>query len=1038
MGLRDNVVKSLRTLFDAEREDRIAAESPSAQAMRQSPNSIYNVWGREDVGGLLSVSQNLQDRYADCEAMLDYPDIRTAIEYFASDATQPNMDNGRTIWVKSRDAAIVGSADSLIKRRLRLEDDVYSMAFSLCSSGNCLEEVLITDNGVVGLNHLPAPTMRRVERLEGTLIGYVQDITGRFTAEQDELRKMIAGQAEVPPHVALFEDWQVVHFRLRTASRRSPYGVSVAEPARWIWKRLVMLEDAVMIYKLCLRGDSQIWTPTGRTAIKDLNEGDEVYSYTTQGALKKTRVVYKKHNGQDQIFRVFSDHRELFANKTHPVLVETIEHNGSGNQITRRLDYVEVQHLKPGIHRLVTPKKNDDDWEEIQLKKPALHSKSRLVGSAKRTVGLLKLQRSVGVQAHRIKAFFAGDYELKTDTAVALLEANGQSTDTLEVQKHWGGSRGRAVSGVSLPDVVDEDFARWWGFMLGDGFITTRTHKNGYEAQNEVGFAIGADAQVNETYRAIFERYAPVKLANNSGGRLGSYSFVSSKFVEFMLLNGFIPGCHEKRLPEWIYRAHPRLKLALIRGLADADAHITPSATSLVRRRKRFETARFELCNRPLLEDVRELAMQLGLVVTKIRSRQRRAHPINGRTVPSTTSYLMQVMFKPQESSEPLRGVESVSNDDIWDIGVEADEHNFVANGVTVHNTRAPQRYAFYVDTTDVPPAKRDAWLQKQKRDLKKKPMVDPRTGRLDMRYNPLSLDEDYVIAVAEGRSLARVEVLAGADYQNIDDVGYFQRKLHGALKVPRAYLGQDAPVQGRAILSNEDVRAARVTLQVQKELRNGIERLIRVDQAARLYPNPWQTEFEVCMTVPSGIYELAAMEVKNARADFASRVQPFVSMRWIREHVFKMSDEEIQAIEDQAKKEAMQSAELQQKQQALMSAPPIAADPMGQVPPDQQTGAPATPQPPAPAAPPVAPPSRTETIKRYDMQQRLEEQRDKLSRANHQMLVDKLGTLAENDKSLSIRLDESVGLVNDLRSMALRNGNGRVSALPSAQQRRF
>ena len=232
MGLRDNVVKSLRTLFDAEREDRIAAESPSAQAMRQSPNSIYNVWGREDVGGLLSVSQNLQDRYADCEAMLDYPDIRTAIEYFASDATQPNMDNGRTIWVKSRDAAIVGSADSLIKRRLRLEDDIYSMAFSLCSSGNCLEEVLITDNGVVGLNHLPAPTMRRVERLDGTLIGYVQDITGRFTAEQDELRKMVAGQAEVPPHVALFEDWQVVHFRLRTASRRSPYGVSVAEPAR--------------------------------------------------------------------------------------------------------------------------------------------------------------------------------------------------------------------------------------------------------------------------------------------------------------------------------------------------------------------------------------------------------------------------------------------------------------------------------------------------------------------------------------------------------------------------------------------------------------------------------------------------------------------------------------------------------------------------------------------------------------------------------------------------------------------------------------
>src|SRR4029077_12788613 len=39
---------------------------------------------------------------------------------------------------------------------------------------------------------------------------------------------------------------------------------SVADGARWIWKRLILLEDAVLIYKLCLRGDSQVWTPDGR------------------------------------------------------------------------------------------------------------------------------------------------------------------------------------------------------------------------------------------------------------------------------------------------------------------------------------------------------------------------------------------------------------------------------------------------------------------------------------------------------------------------------------------------------------------------------------------------------------------------------------------------------------------------------------------------------------------------------------------------------------------------------------------------------
>ena len=93
--------------------------------------------------------------------------------------------------------------------------------------------------------------------------------------------------------------------------------------------------------------------------------------------------------------------------------------------------------------------------------------------------------------------------------------------------------------------------------------------------------------------------------------------------------------------------------------------------------------------------------------------------------------------------------------------------------------------------------------------------MVNPNNNFLDMRYNPLANDEDFFIAVRDGRALSRVEVLSGPDYQNVDDVQYFQRKLHGALMVPRAYMGQDAPIQGRAILSNEDVRAARVSLQI-------------------------------------------------------------------------------------------------------------------------------------------------------------------------------------------------------------------------------
>lgn len=47
-----------------------------------------------------------------------------------------------------------------------------------------------------------------------------------------------------------------------------------------------------------------------------------------------------------------------------------------------------------------------------------------------------------------------------------------------------------------------------------------------------------------------------------------------------------------------------------------------------------------------------------------------------------------------------------------------------------------------------------------------------------------------------------------------------------------------------------------------------------------------------------------AQMEIRNARADFAHRIAPFVSMKWIRKNIFKLSDEDIAEIELQVANE--------------------------------------------------------------------------------------------------------------------------------------
>lgn len=889
------------------RIEREAAESPSSEAQVFGPGT-FALLGQRELDGLLVVRNDLMARYADGENMNEYPELRAAHEYFSQDATQPNA-KGRTVWVNSPDDALKGMANDLLQKRLRIEDRIYPIAYNLCMYGNAYEEIMaVKDKGIVDIAQLPPPTMRRIEREDGVCLGFAQDVTMKLTTDMADLLKR-SRQGDWPDHVAIFRNWQVLHWRYRPTSRMSPYGYGVTDGARWIWKRLVMMEDAMLIYKLCLRGDSKVWTPSGYRSIRDLEEGDEVYCYRKDFKLAKTKVVYKKHNGQDKIFHVKSRYRSLYANATHPVLCEI---NEGG---VRRLEYVEVQNLVPRKHAFVTPSRDAEDFEEIEIKKPSLLRKARLskssVGVVERRMTYPDIAKNIGLHCYRARDFFKGEYDLISDTACDLLEANGYDPEEhLEFEDHWGGKVGPSVTGIDLPDLVNEDFARFFGFMIGDGHVHVgKYNKSGGYTGSRTGFACGDKDHINNQYKDLFASLVGegnLRLEGDNGHRFGSWICTAKALAETMVLNGYIPGAHNKRVPEWVFRARPEIKMAFIRGLGDADGHWREARN----KRESYETVELEMCNEDLLEDLRVLAMQLGLVVTRVSSRTRKGgRTIKGSTkpLPERISYFLRISFRPMKTAEPILSVIEEDTDDIWDIGVEDENHNFVADGVVVHNTRAPARFVWYVDVGQRPDDEVEAILRKAKMSVKKKKFVDPRKNQVNMRFNPLANDEDIFLAMRNGQELTRVDILQGPDYQAIDDVEYMRKKMLSVIKVPREYLGEDSTIPGRAVLSNEDVRAARVSLGIQRELRSGFENLIRIDQAARGVPIALDLEFDVVMQAPSGIYELAAMEVNNARADYAMRVRDFMSTRWILREIFDMSGSEIEALEKERKAEQEQ-----------------------------------------------------------------------------------------------------------------------------------
>jgi hypothetical protein len=202
--------------------------------------------------------------------------------------------------------------------------------------------------------------------------------------------------------------------------------------------------------------------------------------------------------------------------------------------------------------------------------------------------------------------------------------------------------------------------------------------------------------------------------------------------------------------------------------------------------------------------------------------------------------------------------------------------------------TKAPGRLAFYVDVGDLPPAQAMAYLNEVKKGYKKKKFMNS-SGKMDFRRNPIAPDEDIFIPMRSGQESTRIEPMSTAEWQSTELLEYLRGKLFSAIKVPRAHLGLSGE-SSRASLAQEDVRFARTVLRLQKEVKNGVRRICRVHLAAKGI-DPDTVGFDVKMTIPSTLFELAQIELRNAQADNASRLSEFFEKEWILQNVFDFSE---------------------------------------------------------------------------------------------------------------------------------------------------
>lgn len=654
----------------------------------------------------------------------------------------------------------------------------------------------------------------------------------------------------------VFENWQVAHFRILGNEKYAPYG-------------------------MCLRADTRILTDDGVKEIKDLQIGDKVVSFDIKTQKKVVAEVKDKVcSGKKQCYEIRTKHNYVEASTEHKIMVYDKEKD--------EFSYKNVLDIRIGD--LLVTSKGIGGNKEIEIVLPDHPS----------------------------------DYGEKNN--------NGwyQEEYKKRFSKH-----------------VDEKFAQLFGFLIGDGWI---------KDNHTVCMARGVDEEINSFYEQLLQEYsgkAILRTKRMIKNELQYHqSYVGSKYLVNVLRNmGFEGRSYEKRIPSWVFAAKREIQEAFIQGLVDSDGSVFVDKWNCVR-------YQIELANEQLTKDIKILLDIMGYKSGKISSRMRTGtnQMISKNVIKTRRRSYILYWFASEKCQakindcknrlsddfvlEPVISINQTTEEDVYDIDVADNNHNFFANGIVVHNSaldgarrpwrmyelmlnammsyrivRAPTRRVFYIDVGGIAPGDVEQHLKHVISSMKEGQVIDPNTGRVDLRYDPFSTETDYYIPVRGTTSGTRIDTLAGGEFTgDVEDVKMIRDELLLAIKIPASYLtyGEGGDVE-KGGLAQKDIVFARTIQRFQRAIVSELEKIALIHLYILGFRGKDLLSFKLSLNNPSKIAEMQELEHwKEKFGVAAAAAEGFFSKRWIAEKLFDISEKELKQIERELYRDRKISAELE------------------------------------------------------------------------------------------------------------------------------
>ena len=248
-----------------------------------STNTIVrNIGGRKlkvvDTGQLQSnIQTNLVDRYTklystsqnmgyndqlyqqqlrlglfkDYESMDSDSIISSALDIYSDESTMKN-EYGKVLDIKTDNDQIYDILHNLFYDVINIEFNLWPWIRNMTKYGDFFLQLEVADKyGVVNVTPMSAYD---VARLEGHDEDNPQNVQFMLTPQADSNRH--TGKTK---ETQTFENYEVAHFRLLSDSNYVPYGKSMLEGGRKVWKQVTLMEDAMLIHRIMRAPEKRVF-----------------------------------------------------------------------------------------------------------------------------------------------------------------------------------------------------------------------------------------------------------------------------------------------------------------------------------------------------------------------------------------------------------------------------------------------------------------------------------------------------------------------------------------------------------------------------------------------------------------------------------------------------------------------------------------------------------------------------------------------------------------------------------------------------------